>query len=411
MTIRLLYLTAETCPTFRADVHVLFGKVLPQHGIRSDIVAGKTPGTAQTGVWGGGEAYLCDVSGGSAKKRIKTLLHGIKHLLRADAMRYQAIQVRDMPLLAAIGLLVARFKGLKFFYWMSYPIPDGQILLARERGLSAGLMKFLFPWISGRVGHFLLYRVVLPKADHAFVQSDQMKADLVKRGIRPERMTPVPMGVDVETLQNLDISPVDHRRLAGKRVLVYLGTLDRPRRIETLFEMLAIVKHQFPNVLLLLVGDTHEEMHQHWLEMKANEAEVGDHLLWTGWLPMDEGWRYVRAAELGLSPIPRGYLLDIASPTKVPEYLALGVPVVCNDNPDQEQVIKQSGAGMCVPYVAGNFASAVIRMLRLDKNERNEMGIKGKNYVNHYRDYRIIGDNVADSYKKLLLRSDHEQND
>lgn len=402
MSIRLLYLTPDTCPTFRADVNVLFGKVLPQHGIQSDIVAGKTPGSAEAGVWGGGEAYLCDVSGGSAKKHIKTLLHGIKHLLKADAVRYQAIQVRDMPLLAAIGLVVARFKGLKFFYWLSYPKPDGQIILARERGLSAGLMKFLFPWVLGRVGDFLLYRVVLPKADHAFVQSDQMKADLVKRGIRPERMTPVPMGVDMEALQNLEILPVDDMRLAGKRVLVYLGTLDRPRRIEILFEMLAIVKRQFPDVLLVLVGDTHEEAHRRWLKMKADEAGISDQLLWTGWLPMFEGWRYVRAAAVGLSPIPRGYLLDCASPTKVPEYLALGVPVVCNENPDQAQVISQSGAGICVPYSAEDFASAVIRMLCLDKSERIEMGSKGKDYVSHYRDYRMIGNNVANSYRCLL---------
>ncbi len=407
MNIRLLYLTAETCPTFRADVNVLFGKVLPQHGIQSDIVAGKTPGTAEAGVWGGGEAYLCDVSGGQAKKHIKTFLHGIKHLFKADAVRYQAIQVRDMPLLAAIGLLVARFKGLKFFYWMSYPMPDGQIALARERGLSAGLMKFLFPWVSGRVGRFLLYRVVLPKADHAFVQSDQMKADMVKRGIRPERMTPVPMGVDVEALQNLEILPVNDTRLTGKRVLVYLGTLDRPRRIEILFEMLAIVKREFPNVLLVLVGDTRDEVHSRWLKMKADEAGISDHLLWTGWLSMFAGWRYVRAAEVGLSPIPRGYLLDCGSPTKVPEYLALGVPVVCNDNPDQRQVIRQSGAGMCVHYSAEDFSSAVIGMLNLDKSERNAMGIKGKNYVGHYRDYRVIGDNVADSYRNLLLREAH----
>lgn len=404
MNIRLLYLTAETFPTFRADVNVLFGMVLPQRGIQSDIVAGKTPGTADNCVWGGGEAYLCDVSGGSEKKHIKIFLHGIKRLLNTDTKQYQAIQVRDMPLLAAIGLLVARLKGLKFFYWMSYPVPDGRILLARDRGLSAGLMKFLFPWISGRIGHFLLYRVVLPKADHAFVQSDQMKAELVKRGICSERMTPVPMGVDMEAMQCLDKRTMDDMRLVGKRVLVYLGTLDRPRRIETLFEMLAIVKRQFPNVLLIIVGDTHEETHRCWLRTKADEAGISDHLLWTGWLPMFEGWRYVRAAEVGLSPIPRGYLLDCGSPTKVPEYLALGVPVVCNDNPDQDQVIKQSGAGMCVPYSAEDFASAVIKILCMDKNERKEMGIKGRDYVSRHRDYRIIGGNVAESYKNLLLR-------
>ncbi|MDP1788085.1 glycosyltransferase [Nitrosomonas sp.] len=405
MNIRLLYLTAETYPTFRADVRVLFGKVLPQHGIHSDIVAGKTPGvTGDSSVWDGGESNLCDVSGGPISKHFKTFFHGIRCMLEADRKRYHAIQVRDMPIAAAIGLLIARFKGLRFYYWMSYPMPEGQILLARERGLSTGLMKFIFPWLNGRIGRLLLYRVVLPNVNHVFVQSNQMKIDLIKLGIRSEIMTSVPMGVDLEELQNLDISPMNDIHLAGKRVLVYLGTLIRPRKIETLFEMLAIVKREFPNVLLVLVGDAQDEPHQRWLEVKAEEAGVKDQLLWTGWLSMFEGWRYVCAAEVGLSPFPRGYLLDSASPTKVPEYLALGVPVVCNENPDQEQVILQSGAGVCAPYTALDFANAVIQLLKMDKCKRNEMVIKGKSYISKCRDYRIIGSNLAHSYRDLLLK-------
>ena len=402
MSIRLLYLTAETYPTYRVDLLVLFGKILPKYGIHSDIVAGKTEGNVETASWGGGETYLCDVSGGSARLHINTFLHGIRHMLKADRKRYQAIQVRDMPLLAAIGLLVARFKGLKFFYWMSFPISEGLIVLARERGLSSGLIKFLFPWIKGQIGYSLLYRLVLPRADHVFVQSDQMKEALVKRGFHPGRMTPVPMGVDMETLQSINIPPVDDVRFVNRRVLVYLGTLDRLHRIEILFEMVAIVKRQFSDVLLILVGDANEETHRCWLKMKASEAGIEDNLLWTGWLPMYEGWRYVRTAAVGLSPIPRGYLLDVSSPTKVLEYLALGIPVVCNDNPDQERVIRESEAGICVVYSAEDFANAVIRMLCLDKNARNEMGIRGKDYVAHHRDYRLIGDNVANSYRNLF---------
>ena len=204
---RLLFLTAETCPTFRADVNVLFGKYLPRHGMHSDIVAGKTPGTGGHVDWGGGEAYLCNISGGQTKKHIKTLLHGVRHLLRAKRSRYQAIQVRDMPVLAAFGLIVARFKGLPFYYWMSFPMPEAQIALARERGMTAGLMKFLFPWLRGRVGRFLLYRVVLPGADHVFVQSERMKEDVAAKGVDPAKMTPVPMGVDIA-----DIDP-DQLRL------------------------------------------------------------------------------------------------------------------------------------------------------------------------------------------------------
>jgi len=411
MKIRILYFTAETYPTFRVDVNVLFGKFLPQYGVQADIVAGKTPGSDEGGSWGGGEAYLCGVTSGSAKKRINTFLHSIKYLIKADTKQYQAIQIRDMPLLATIGLLVARFKGLKFFYWMSYPIPDGQIILAQNRGLSAGVMKFLFPWISGRLGCFLLYRIVLPKADHAFVQSDRMKEDLVQRGIDPEKMTPVPMGVDIEALQNLNITPVNDERLSGKRVLAYLGTFEHTRRIDILFEMLAIIKRQIPNVLLLLVGDTNDEGQRKRLKTKADEAGINDHLIWTGWLPMQKAWSYVRSAEIGLSPFPRSNLLDSASPTKVPEYLALGVPVVCNDNPDQEQIIGETGAGVCVPYTAEEFANAVIKMLNMDKNIRNDIVIKGKDYVNRYRNYKVIGNALADCYKNLLINDGHYRND
>lgn len=397
---RLLFLTAETCPTYRADVAALFGKYLPRHGVFSDIVAGRAPDGSEV-EWGGGETYLFDISGGQAKKHIKTLLHGIKHLFMADRSRYQAIQVRDMPVLAAFGLLAARIKRLPFYYWMSYPMPEGQIDLAQQRGLSAGLMKFLFPWVSGRVGKFLLYRVVLHRADHVFVQSERMKMDMVARGINPAKMTPVPMGVDLETVQLEDFSPVDDPRLKDRRILVYLGTLDRARRIEVLFEMLAHVRRHVPEVLLVLAGDTADDVHRAWLRQQAEASGVADAVLWTGWLPMQEGWRYVRAAEVALSPIPRGTLLDCGSPTKVPEYLALGVPVVCNDNPDQEKVIWESGAGLCVPYTAETFAAAVLDMLRKVGDGNAPPPSLGANYVKSQRSYEHISLMAAGVYESV----------
>lgn len=405
MILRLLYLTPETCPTFRADVAVLFGKYLPQMGVHSDIVAGKAPEHDDPIVWGGGESYLFDVSGGQAKKHIKTLLNDIKILFCADRTRYDAIQVRDMPLLAVVGLLAAKIKCLPFFYWMSYPIPEGQIESAKERGLSYGLIKFMFPWLRGRVGLFLLYRVVLPLAEHVFVQSEQMKQDMIVRGISEEKMTPVPMGVDMETLRSKEILPSEDQRIKGRRAIAYLGCMGRTRCIEVLFEMLALVRQHIPDALLMLVGDTDtdDNLHREWLKRQAKVAGVEDHVLWTGWLPMLEGWRYVRAAEVALSPFPRGSLLDSASPTKLPEYFALGVPVVCNDNPDQKSIILTCGSGRCVPYTAENFACAVVELM--DMNSRDQLKIKnsGLQYVIEHRDYHVIAKNLAATYRTLLV--------
>lgn len=401
MSIRLLFLTAETCPTFRADVTALFGKYLPRHGVYTDVVSGRTPGHSGPVVWGGGEAYLFEIAGGQAKKHIKTLLHGIKHLFAADRARYQAIQVRDMPVLAAIGLLAARLKGLPFYYWMSFPMPEDQIERARERGMSAGIMKFLFPWLQGRVGHFLLYRVVLPLSDHVFVQSDRMKQDMEARGVSAQKMTPVPMGVDLEFIQADPIEPSDDPRLARQRVLVYLGTMDRSRRIETLFTVLGLVRQTFPNTLLVLAGDTVDPMHREWLIKQAHEAGQDVHVIWTGWLPAQDGLRYVRAAEVALSYFPRGFLLDSASPTKVVEYLALGVPVVCNDNPDQARVIQESGAGICVPYSAQAFADAVIQLLQQSEAGTQHRSEQGMAYVASCRSYAAISKNVAEAYHRV----------
>lgn len=401
---RLLFLTAETCPTFRVDVNALFGKHLPRYGVFSDLVAGRTPGYTGEVVWGGGEAFVCDVSGGQAKKHLKTLLHGIRCLWRADKARYQAIQVRDMPVLAAIGLWTARLKGMRFFYWMSYPMPEGQIALAKERGLSAGLGKFLFPWLRGRVGRFLLYRIVLPEADHVFVQTERMRENMVGKGLDRDDMTPVPMGIDMEEIGAADIRPAEDPRLVGKRVLIYLGTLDRPRQIERLFEMMAILRRSHPEAVLVLVGDTEDEACRLQLKEQAERAGVADTVIWTGWVPMQQGWRYVRAAEVGLSPIPRGELLDVGSPTKALEYMALGVPVLGNDNPDQVWVIQESKAGRCVHYTAGDFAAAVIELLNLEAGKRAEMAMQGRRFVREHRDYAVLTKMVVERYQKLMSK-------
>jgi glycosyltransferase involved in cell wall biosynthesis len=402
-TIRLLFATFEPCPTFRVDITRLFGRYLPRFGVASDVVAERARGVAGEVRWEGGDALLISTRGGKAGRHVVKFIHCALALFRADRAKYHAIQVKDMPLVALLALLAARLKGLPFFYWMSYPEPEGQIELARIRGLSAGLLKFLFPWVRGRVQRFVQYRLVLPRADHVFVQSDRMRDDVCSKGIAKEKLTPVVMGVDLEDTSPDRIAPADDVRLTGKRVLVYLGALDREPGISVLLEMLSILKHQFPDVLLVLVGEARDEAQEQLFRLRAEQLGVADAIVWTGWLPIREGWRYVRAAEVALSPFPRHPLLDCGSPTKMVEYLALGVPVVANDNPDQERVIREGGGGLCVPLTAHDFAQAVTRLL-IDEPLRRSMASSGQRYVRSSRSYLILATLVADKYAELLHR-------
>ena len=397
----ILYLTAEQWPTFRADLTTLFGKYLPRFGVTCDVVTEQDVNDSNQTNWPAGKALLCKVPKSRAGQYLVKFLHQSKILILADYKQYQAVQVRDMTMIALVAILMCKLKSKPFYYWLSYPQSEGQVQRAKARGMKAGI-KYWFPLLQGLIGKQLLYKLILPSADHVFVQSQNMLHMLALQGIKPEKMTPVPMGVDLEMASQRPILS-ENVDLIGKRVLVYLGTLDRVRKIEILFGMLIIILQQAPNALLVLVGDTEDAQHRAWLKHQAEMMGIAQHIMWTGWLPTSEAWRYVAAAEIGLSPIPRGYLLDMGSPTKAVEYMALGLPVVMNDNPDQVLVAQESDAARCIPLEPMQFANAVLTLLN-DENLKKTMQKKGIDYVNKARGYHQIANSVSAKYHQLIAK-------
>ncbi len=100
------------------------------------------------------------------------------------------------------------------------------------------------------------------------------------------------------------------------------------------------------------------------------------------------------SADICLSPIHRSPILDVGSPTKLIEYLALGMPVVANDHPEQKVILQASRAGVCVPWGAQYFARAVRWLMRRSPAEREAMGSRGRAWVETNRTYALIAADV-----------------
>ncbi|QXP89426.1 glycosyltransferase family 4 protein [Methylococcus capsulatus] len=397
MNIRLLYLTREPFPTFRVDVATLFGRYLPRFGVYSDIVAVRE-GDGGECAWEAGRAFtrLARGRGGRIRARLMLALD-LFRLVRAD---HAAVQVRDRIFGALLGLWAARLRGKPFYYWMSFPFPDYWL----ERGSPdpsglAGPGRRLLFRLRGRLSSWLLYRLVLPAADHVFVQSDAMRTMLERHGLPAARMTPVPMGATIpERIE--DIPPVDDPRLAGRRVVVYLGALERARRSEVMIEAMAAVRKEFPQAFLVFVGDAEDPGERLWFDALVRELGLQDHVLFTGWLPAEQARRYLRTAEIGLSPCARTPSLEVASPTKVIEYMAWGVPVVANDLPDQAYLIGETGGGLCVPLTPEGFAAGILQLLR-DPAAARRMGEAGRRAIPGLRSYEVIARSLAEKYRQL----------
>ena len=269
-------------------------------------------------------------------------------------------------------------------------------VFARDRGLSVGLLRWFAAKLRATLLRFLLYRVVLPRADHVFVQSEVMRDSVASQGVSPARMTAVPMGVDTETMPVLD-APV--LIPSAVPVFAYLGTLNRPRHPELMIEAFALLRARGVHARLLLIGDAEEPADRSWLRALIAKRGLQADVELTGWLQPAEGWRRCMTADACLSPVPRGELLDAGSPTKLVEYLHMGLPVIANDQPEQAALLAQAG-GSCAVMTAEGFADAMQDML-LRYPHHQAVARAGQKIVRRTRSYHALAQAVAHQLTRL----------
>ena len=395
----ILFVVRDPLPPIRADVRTLFGTEMPRYGVATELVG--QGGSGDASPWPAGGMHVV----GSLRSRFASVcaplwdLLGLVRALRRG--RPDCIQVRDKIASGVLGRAAAALLRVPFVYWMSFPIVEGFEVRRDDIARAGRGLKWMGHALRAWASRLAIYRIVLPGARHVFVQSDAMADWLAAKGFDRSTMTAVPMGVDANLFDRAGVQPVDDPRLDGRRVVLYLGRIARSRRSDFLLDVAEQLRAQEPGVLLVIAGDAPSDDEMAWMRREIAQRGLEHHVLLTGWLPQRTALGYAVRAEVGLSPIPRGTLFDVSSPTKLVEYLALGIPSVANDIPDQKLVIDESGAGLCVPMEAKTFAAAVLRLLH-DGALAAEFALRGPPYVKSHRTYDILGNNVARIYKKIL---------
>jgi glycosyltransferase involved in cell wall biosynthesis len=404
--IRMLFFVREPFPTFRVDVEVLFARELLSRGHAIDFVMQAASEDVPTGAqtWNGRTVWVGRTDSGSGflrrlRKEVLGVLNDLTAFPRMSLENYDAVQVRDKFFVGAAAVLLARARGLKFFFWLSFPRPEARRRRARDGNA-------LHPWLTyaqGVISGWLLYRWILPRCDHVFVQSEQMRMDLARRGISPDRMTSVPMGIAAE-----EIPPPAEPRSFGSAEedlgpeVAYLGTLNPQRKLEVLVDMIGLLREQGLRATLLLIGDGERPSDRARLLHRARELGVADSVEITGFLPRGQALARLSRADFCISPFfPTPELLS-TSPTKLVEYLAVGVPVVANNHPEQRSVLRACKAGVCVPWGARYFSRAVMWLTRHSGSERYLMGQRGRVWVLQNRTYERIAANLERTYVSLL---------
>jgi glycosyltransferase involved in cell wall biosynthesis len=404
---RLLVASSDKFPPTRVDVAVLFGEELAERGHHIDWILQSEAQCDRSyqQPWGGGCAYIGPTDlGTSLLSRVRKHLRSVRHdcmiLSKARSGNYDIIEVKDKFIAGVLGVVAARLFRTKFIFWLSWPYPEEYLTRARDGSARYPVLY----WVRGTTFKFILYRLLLPAADRIFLQSAQMRTDVIEKDGPAEKIVVVPMGVKLSAFEQLRNSPGQRVIPENERCFLYLGTLVKVRRLDFLIRVLARVRRQVTDAKLYLIGAGEDDSDEALLHDEAARLGLQSSVIFKGRLPWAEAQKYVRDADVCVSPFYPTPILNSTSPTKLIEYLAMGRPVVANDHPEQELIIRESGAGYCVPWEEEAFSEAIVALIENPEAAR-AMGDRGPAYVARHRSYKVI----ADVVEKEMLNIAHDK--
>lgn len=142
--------------------------------------------------------------------------------------------------------------------------------------------------------------------------------------------------------------------------LLYIGLLSEAWGIDLVLEALPAIRQDVPDVRFMIVGagDYAEELSRITLKLGLQDLVV-----FYGRQPYRELAKYTRQADVGIAIYKTRKFVEYASPMKIKDYLAAGLPVITSRIGEAEEIIRDSGAGEVVECSPAAIATASVRIL------------------------------------------------
>ncbi|GAB3708026.1 glycosyltransferase family 4 protein [Spirosoma flavus] len=182
----------------------------------------------------------------------------------------------------------------------------------------------------------------------------------------------------------------------------YIGWLSFERAIDTLIKGLARVKVSYPNVAVDLFGQ--RIFASELLEVISDYATVRDSIHFYGYTDQRQAFPKSAGATAGLALLKPVGDYPESYPTKLFEYMALGLPVVTSNFPLYQDVVERHRCGFCIsPYEPQQLADALTYLIEHPEEAKN-MGERGRQAVEEHYNWRTEAEKLILFYKQILYR-------
>lgn len=240
-------------------------------------------------------------------------------------------------------------------------------------------------------------------ADEVIVISESLREYLILKGIKAEKITVLPNGVDSEVLSPLEKSAdiIERYQLEDSTVLGFIGSITNYEGIDLIIDTVQSLnnsnefKRRFK---LLVVGDG---QYRAALQRKVLEQNLSEDIIFTGKVPFETVKDYYSVIDIAPFPRQDKLVCQLVTPIKTYEAMAMAKRVIVSDvNALKEMVIDQVNGVYFRADDQKAFEEAVISVLNNDS-----IGESAREWVVDNRDWKVLLKKLVKVYEKLDIKA------
>lgn len=282
--------------------------------------------------------------------------------------KYDAVLIYQLsPVFQAVpGILISKLKRLPVLFYVQDLWPDS--LEATGAVKNATILRLIEKFV------LRLYResALILTQSRAFIER------ISHQGIPSNRIEYLPNAAE-DFYRPVDPSSVSDPFEGvplGFRVL-FAGNLGKAQSLETIIETAKILSDHI-DIQFVFLGDGRE---REFLESEILRLNLSKTVRYLGARPASQMPVFFAHSDVLLVTLRDEKPFSMTVPSKVQSYLACGRPIISNVRGETALVIQESGAGIsCEPESPEKLADTVFKMYRLKRQEREEMGKRGREY-------------------------------
>ncbi len=231
-----------------------------------------------------------------------------------------------------------------------------------------------------------IFRLAISKIS-ADVDSLTYLGDFTKNAMLPviadkSKLVKIAPGIDVDHFvpSEIDVKLIEKHKLQNRRVVVCVGRLVHRKGQDKLIEAMPQVLKEFPDAVLLLVG---EGPIRSMLDKLIRHHGLEHHVIFTGRIKFEDLPKYIQLGEVFAMPSrDRFFGLEVEGLGIVYlEASACGVPVIVGKSGGAPDAVIQNQTGLIVDGTKPQEISDAICRLFADKELARQMGRQGREWV------------------------------